>query len=87
MSSCERHMLQPVVLHLFPVLISLRKAFNQSHVFMTRHVKSLPTGRPSVSSGNTLDQIKFWPTASDLASVSLICAGVLEPRADVLDGE
>lgn len=78
MSSCEMHMPQPTVLHLFPVLISLRKALNKSHMFMTKHVKSFPTGWLRVSSGNTLDQIYVRPTASDLASLSLICAGVLE---------
>lgn len=45
---------------------------------MTKSVKSLPTGRMSVGSGNLLDQIYIWPIASDLAALSLICAGVLE---------
>lgn len=72
------HMVQPAVLLLFPVLISMRKELNQSHMVMTKRMKSLPTGQMGVGSGNTLDPIYIWPIASDLASLSLLCAGVLE---------
>lgn len=81
MSTCEVHVLQPVVLHLFPGSISIRKGLNQSQMVMTKRTKSFPTGRLGVGWGTRLANC-FWPRFT----FTYLCWGP-GTRADVLEWE